>query len=160
MNRKHTILIQWLLCLSWLGSTPVVAQNHNLEVGKNLDIFNTLYSQLDLFYVDSLMPEQTMTAAIRGMLRSLDPYTEYYPEQDQRQLEMMLTGKYAGIGALVKYHTRLGRVVIDEPYEGMPAAEHRRLADDRQDGELRQQSPARRPWHHLHAAHTAPLHRP
>ncbi len=123
MNRKHTILIQWLLCLSWLSSTPVVAQNHNLEVGKNLDIFNTLYSQLDLFYVDSLMPEQTMTAAIRGMLRSLDPYTEYYPEQDQRQLEMMLTGKYAGIGALVKYHTRLGRVVIDEPYEGMPAAE-------------------------------------
>ncbi len=99
------------------------AQNHNLEVGKNLEVFNTLYSQLDLFYVDSLNPGQTMTAAIKGMLRSLDPYTEYYPEEETKQLEMMLTGKYAGIGALVKPHTRLKRVVIDEPYEGMPAAE-------------------------------------
>ena len=99
------------------------AQNHNLEVAKNLEIFNTLYSQLDLFYVDTLSPGQTMTAGIKGMLRSLDPYTEYYPESETKQLEMMLTGKYAGIGALVKYHTRLKRVVVDEPYEGMPAAE-------------------------------------
>jgi carboxyl-terminal processing protease len=97
--------------------------NHQLEVGKNLDIFNALYSNLDLFYVDTLNPKQTMTAAIDGMLRSLDPYTEYYPEEETKNLKMMLTGKYAGIGALVKYHTRLKRVVIDEPYEGMPAAE-------------------------------------
>jgi carboxyl-terminal processing protease len=76
-----------------------------------------------MFYVDSLNPGQTMTAAIKGMLRSLDPYTEYYPEEETKNLEMMLTGKYAGIGALVKYHTRLKRVVIDEPYEGMPAQE-------------------------------------
>jgi carboxyl-terminal processing protease len=109
------LLLPWALC----GT----AQNHNLEVGKNLEIFNTLYSQLDLFYVDSLSPGQTMTAGIKGMLRSLDPYTEYYPEEETKQLEMMLTGKYAGIGALVKYHSRLKRVVIDEPYAGMPAAE-------------------------------------
>ena len=97
--------------------------NHNLEVGKSLDIFNSLYSNLDLFYVDTLNPATTMTAAIDGMLRSLDPYTEYYPESDTKSLKMMLTGKYAGIGALVKYHSRLKRVVIDEPYEGMPAQE-------------------------------------
>ena len=97
--------------------------NHQLEVGKNLDIFNALYSNLDLFYVDTLNPKQTMTAAIDGMLRSLDPYTEYYPEEETKNLKMMLTGKYAGIGAVVKYHTRLKHVVIDEPYEGMPAAE-------------------------------------
>ncbi len=110
------------LCLLMPG-TAKAQQNHNLEVGKNLEIFNTLYSQLDLFYVDTLSPRQTMTAAIKGMLRSLDPYTEYYPQEETKQLEMMLTGKYAGFGALVKYHTRLKRVVIDEPYEGMPAAE-------------------------------------
>lgn len=110
------------LCLLMPG-TAKAQQNHNLEVGKNLEIFNTLYSQLDLFYVDTLSPGQTMTAAIKGMLRSLDPYTEYYPQEETKQLEMMLTGKYAGIGALVKYHTRLKRVVVDEPYEGMPAAE-------------------------------------
>ena len=115
-----------LLCLSVvLGHLSVgVAQgNHNLEVGKQLDIFNALYSQLDMFYVDTLNPVQTMTAGIRGMLRSLDPYTEYYPEEETKNLEMMLTGKYAGIGALVKYHLGLKRVVIDEPYEGMPAQE-------------------------------------
>ena len=50
--------------------------NHNLEVGKSLDIFTSLYSNLDLLYVDTLNPKQTMTAAIKGMLRSLDPYTE------------------------------------------------------------------------------------
>ena len=110
------------LCLLMPGNAKA-QQNHNLEVGKNLEIFNTLYSQLDLFYVDTLSPGQTMTAAIKGMLRSLDPYTEYYPQEETKQLEMMLTGKYAGIGALVKYHTRLKRVVVDEPYEGMPAAE-------------------------------------
>ena len=101
----------------------VAGQNHNLEVGKNLDIFNALYSNLDLFYVDTLNPGQTMTAAIKGMLDSLDPYTEYYPEEETKNLQMMLTGKYAGIGALVKYHQKLKRVVIDEPYENMPAAE-------------------------------------
>ena len=104
---------------------PVTAlgQNHNLEVGKNLDIFNALYSNLNLFYVDTLNARQTMTAAINGMLDSLDPYTEYYPEGETKTLQMMLTGKYAGIGALVKYHQKLKRVVIDEPYQGMPAAE-------------------------------------
>ena len=101
----------------------ITGQNHNLEVGKNLDIFNALYSNLDLFYVDTLNPGQTMTAAIKGMLSSLDPYTEYYPEEATKDLQMMITGKYAGIGALIKYHQRLKRVVIDEPYEGMPAAE-------------------------------------
>ena len=120
MNRRiKTILISLLM----LPLTVSAQTNHQLEVGKNLDIFNALYSNLDLFYVDTLNPKQTMTAAIDGMLRSLDPYTEYYPEEETKNLKMMLTGKYAGIGALVKYHTRLKRVVIDEPYEGMPAAE-------------------------------------
>lgn len=97
--------------------------NHNLEVGKQLDIFNSVYKNLDLLYVDTLNPEENITAAIKGMLKALDPFTEYYPESESKQLEMMLTGKYAGIGALVKYHLKRKRVVIDEPYEGNPAAE-------------------------------------
>ena len=115
----------WPLLLAIIIATSTKAQdaNHNLEVGKNLDIFTSLYSNLDLLYVDTLNPAVTMTAAIDGMLRSLDPYTEYYPASDTKNLKMMLTGKYAGIGALVKYHSRLKRVVIDEPYEGMPAQE-------------------------------------
>ncbi len=126
MTKEIKIMMRLCAWLCLVCIQPAGAQtekNHNLEVGKNLEIFNALYSQLDLFYVDTLNPGQTMTAGIKGMLRSLDPYTEYYPEEDAKQLEMMLTGKYAGIGALVKYHSRLKRVVVDEPYEGMPAAE-------------------------------------
>ena len=57
------------------------------------------------------------------MLRSLDPYTEYYPENKVKELDRMLTGKYAGVGALIRYNQQLKRVVVDEPYENMPAAE-------------------------------------
>ncbi|UPS44105.1 S41 family peptidase [Prevotella sp. E15-22] len=120
MNRRIKTI---LMMVAMLPMTLSAQENHQLEVGKNLDIFNSLYSNLDLFYVDTLNPKQTMTAAINGMLRSLDPYTEYFPEEETKNLQMMLTGKYAGIGALIKYHTRLKHAVIDEPYEGMPAAE-------------------------------------
>ena len=98
-------------------------KNHNFEVGKNLEIFNALYKNLDLMYVDTLDANKVITAGIDAMLNSLDRYTEYYPEERQKDLKTMLTGKYAGIGALIRYHQKLKRVVIDEPYEGMPAAE-------------------------------------
>ncbi|MBR1547249.1 MAG: S41 family peptidase [Prevotella sp.] len=97
-------------------------KNHNLEVAKNLEIFNALYKNLDLMYVDTLDANKVVTTGIDAMLKSLDPYTEYYPEEDQTDLKTMLTGKYAGVGALIRYHQKLKRVVIDEPYEGMPAA--------------------------------------
>ncbi len=98
-------------------------KNHNLEVSKNLEIFNALYKNLDMMYVDTLDANKVVTAGIDAMLNTLDPYTEYYPEDRQKELKTMLTGKYAGIGALIRYHQKLKRVVIDEPYEGMPAAE-------------------------------------
>lgn len=120
---KCAIMLQ-LLLVCW----PVAVQaqgvrNHNFEVAKNLEIFNTLYKQLDLMYVDTLDADKVVTVGIDAMLRSLDPYTEYYPEEKQKELKTMLTGKYAGIGALIRYHRRLKRVVIDEPYAGMPAVE-------------------------------------
>ena len=105
------------------GSQGNTVQNHNLEVGKNLDIFNTVFRNLDLLYVDTINPSQAVTAALKGLTHSLDPYTEYYPESETKNLQMMITGKYAGIGSLIKYHSKLKRVVVDEPYEGMPAAE-------------------------------------
>jgi len=98
-------------------------KNHNLEVAKNLEIFNSLYKHLDIMYVDTLDANKVVGVGIDAMLRSLDPYTEYYPESRQKELKTMLTGKYAGIGALVRYHQKLKRVVIEEPYEGMPAQE-------------------------------------
>ena len=110
--------------LAVLVAVTVQAQkNHNMEVAKNLDIFNQVYKNLDLLYVDTLNPGEVVGTGIKAMLRSLDPYTEYYPESETKNLKMMLTGKYAGIGALIRYHQKQKRVVIDEPYEGMPAAE-------------------------------------
>ena len=69
-------LIAWLLVMLPSAMVAQEMKNHNLEVGKNLDIFNTVYRNLDLFYVDTLNPEKTITAAINGMVRSMDPYTE------------------------------------------------------------------------------------
>lgn len=115
-----------IIALALLAATAGQAQkkeNHNFEVAKNLDIFNAIYKNLDLMYVDTLNPAEVIGNGINAMLGSLDPYTEYYPEDKTKNLKMMITGKYAGIGALIRYHRRLKRVVVDVPYEGMPAAE-------------------------------------
>lgn len=97
--------------------------DHNFEVGKHLDIMNHVYKNLDLLYVDTLNPKDVIGTGINAMLRSLDPYTEYYAQDETKNLRMMLTGKYAGIGALIRKHMKLNRIVIDEPYADMPAAE-------------------------------------
>lgn len=74
-----------------------------------------------MMYVDTLNAEETIGTAITSMLRSLDPYTEYYP--DTKKLKSLLTGQYAGIGSVIRYHQKLKRVVIEEPYEDTPAAQ-------------------------------------
>ena len=118
------IVTAFVLVVSMLSS--VLAQehkNHKFEVAKNLDAFNNIYKGLDLMYVDTLNPGEVIGNGIRAMLKSLDPYTEYYPEEKTKELKHLLTGKYAGIGSIIRWHQRLKNVVIDEPYEGMPAAE-------------------------------------
>ncbi|WP_337949566.1 S41 family peptidase [Prevotella sp.] len=105
---------------------PILAQNtsdHNFRVAKNLDIFNAIYRNLDLMYVDSLDADKTIGTAIRSMMRSLDPYTDYFPEDKAAEYKQMMTGKYAGIGSIISYSFTRKRVIINEPYEGMPAAE-------------------------------------
>ena len=103
-----------------------VAQNssdHNYRVAKNLDVFNAVYRNLDLLYVDSLNADEVVGDAVNQMLRSLDPYTEYYPEDKVGEYKQMLTGKYAGIGSIISYSFTRKNVVINKPYKGMPAAE-------------------------------------
>lgn len=120
MRRFFLSTITMLLALSMQAQTQ---KDHHFEVAKHLDIFNNVYKNLELLYVDTLNPKETIGTAINAMLRSLDPYTEYYAQEDTKDLKMMLTGKYAGIGALIRKHQKLNRIVIDEPYAGMPAAE-------------------------------------
>lgn len=120
--KKLLMLVALVLGLSPSASAQK-SKDHNFEVAKNLDIFNSIYKYLDLMYVDTLDANEVIGNGINAMLRSLDPYTEYYPEDKSKDLKMMLTGKYAGIGSVIRYNQKLKRVVIEEPYEGMPATE-------------------------------------
>ena len=76
-----------------------------------MEIFNAIYKNLDLMYVDTLDAEVVVGNGINAMLRSLDPYTTYYPEQKMNELKNLLTGKYAGVGAVVRYNFQLQRVL-------------------------------------------------
>ena len=122
MAKTKWMLSVCLLASFWVTADAQTAKNHRFEVAKNLDLFNNIYKNLDLLYVDTLNPGDVIGTGIRAMLGSLDPYTEYYPESETKNLRMMITGKYAGIGAVIRYHQRLKRVVIDEPYADMPAS--------------------------------------
>lgn len=104
--------------------------DRNFQVAKNLDIFNAIVKEIDMFYVDTIDPNKTIRAGIDHMLYSLDPYTEYYPEDDRDELEMMLKGTYGGIGSIIRYNPKTKYTVVAEPYEGMPAAESGLKAGD------------------------------
>ena len=96
--------------------------DRNFQIAKNLDTFNSIVKELDMFYVDTLDPNKTVREGIDYMLSSLDPYTEYYPEDDQAELQQMLNASFGGIGSLITYNQKLKRSMIAEPFEGTPAA--------------------------------------
>lgn len=123
---KKTLLFIVLCLLN--SAMNIMAQDkyekeHNFNVAKNLETFSAIYKYLDIMYVDTLNANDVVGYGVNAMLRSLDPYTVYYPEENVKDLNMMISGKYAGVGALIRYNMELKRVVIDEPYENMPAAE-------------------------------------
>ena len=120
-QRKKIITLLGLLFF-WGQVLPGQAQKDNrFEVSKNLEIFNTLVKEVDMFYVDSVDVEKTVRRGIAAMLGGLDPYTEYYPEQEMDKLKFMTTGEYGGIGSYIR-ERKEGGVYIIEPFEGMPAA--------------------------------------
>lgn len=96
--------------------------NRSFQIAKNLDIFNSIVKELDMFYVDTINANKTIRGGIDAMLYSLDPYTEYFPEEDQTELEQMLKNSYGGIGSIITWNPKLKRSMIAEPYENMPAA--------------------------------------
>ena len=95
--------------------------DRNFTISKYLDIFHSVFRELDMMYVDTIDVAETIEDGIQSILAELDPYTVYYPEEEDEDLKMMLTGKYAGVGAVIRYHQKHDRVVIVEPYEDMPA---------------------------------------
>jgi carboxyl-terminal processing protease len=102
--------------------TPVYAfgdGQKSFEISRQFDIFNSLFRELDQYYVDSVNPEKVLKNGIEGMMSSYDPYTNYIPESEKEDLQMITTGEYGGIGAVIG--VRNGKVLVIEPYQNMPA---------------------------------------
>ena len=110
------------LALGTLGLVSFRAASDNeryFEIAKNLDIFATLFKEVNTYYVDEITPAKLVKTGIEAMLRSLDPYTNYIPEDDIEDFRTMTTGQYGGIGASVV--KRNGKTVVQSAYEGYPA---------------------------------------
>lgn len=108
----------------------VPKRGDDAAIVRNLDIFNSLYKELNTFYVDTLNPQKSIETAINAMLDDIDPYTEYFPAKKQDEIMVVSTGEYGGIGSYIM-QDKQKRVCISEPYEGSPAARAGLKAGDR-----------------------------
>ena len=120
IQRSKILIRIFLLFLILLPVEGKSQADNRFEVSKNLDVFNALVKEVDMFYVDSVDVEKTVRTGIDAMLSTLDPYTEYIPEQEMGDLKFITTGEYGGIGSFIR--ERDGGVYIIEPFAGMPAA--------------------------------------
>lgn len=122
MRRRIPFIVFPLAVLSILTLLAFSNDRRKFNLSQQLNIFNTIIKELDLFYVDTIAPDKLIKNGVDAMLSRLDPYTVYYSEDDADELKMMITGKYAGIGSIIRYHTDKKTTVIAEPYDNMPAA--------------------------------------
>ena len=123
--KKYTLIIG----LSSASILSLGFVDNFFEISKNLDIFSSLYKELNIFYVDETDAGALMKTGIDAMLESLDPYTTYIPESEKEDFEFMTTGQYGGIGAII---TKNGDwVLVSEPYEGFPADKAGLIAGDK-----------------------------
>lgn len=119
MNRKKIWVGIAIIIIIGGGFYSFTQDQKNFEVAKNLDIYHTLFRELNMFYVDEVNPNDLIKTSIDEMLSSLDPYTNYISEDQIEDFRFMTTGEYAGIGALISKQN--DKIVIAEPYEGFPA---------------------------------------
>lgn len=117
--RKYINIFLCLFCLNIAVNASTDNEQRTFRINKNLSIFNSIFRELDLFYVDTLSYDKMVKTTIDNMLNKLDPYTVYMPEEETDDLKFMTTGEYAGIGAMIMKNDK--NVVVSEPYEGMPA---------------------------------------
>ena len=114
--------IKWGIIIVLLVSTTVAFRQpaeKYFEIAKSLDIFATLFKEVNAYYVDEVDPEDLIRKGIDGMLETLDPYTDYIPEDEMESFRIATTGQYAGIGALIGIIN--DKIVITQPYENFPA---------------------------------------
>lgn len=124
--RKKIIITGILVLVLGAGFTTI--NNRDLEIVKNLDIYCTLFRELNMFYVDETSPEELVTTSINSMLNELDPYTTYIPEKEMDDFNFQTTGEYGGIGSLIRKAD--DQIIIADPYENFPAAKSGLRAGD------------------------------
>lgn len=113
------IVFSLLLVVGVSTGFLVNQESRDFRIAKNLDIFFSLFRELNTFYVDEIDPEKVIKAGIDNMLKTLDPYTVYFPETEAGEFTILTTGKYGGIGSLVR--STGDYVTISEVYKGFPA---------------------------------------
>ena len=122
-NKKRTLLITAIASVVIAATVTLFsfrsADDNYFEISRNIDIFATLFRELNIYYVEETKPSDLIQRGIDSMLVSLDPYTQYIPESDMDDYRYLTTGQYGGVGALIGQ--RDGFVIITDPYEGFPA---------------------------------------
>ena len=123
MNKKmkKICLASVFVSIFTLNSGVAISQqaNKSFEISKNLDIFSSIYKELEMFYVDSINSAEAIKNGADAMLGKLDPYNQYIPESEKEDFKAMTTGEYGGIGSVIQ--KRDNYVIISDPYEDMPA---------------------------------------
>lgn len=126
-NKRWIITISVFVVVSFSAGF-VALDDKDFKIAKNLDIFYTLFRELNLYYVDDTDPEKLINAGIEGMLESLDPYTSFIPESQMDDFKFITTGEYGGIGAIIR---KAGKyAMVAEPYKGFPADKAGLMAGD------------------------------
>ncbi len=116
--RRRVKLLGIVLAIGLALAFTVPGERY-FDIAKSLDIFATLFKEVNAYYVDDVDPKKLISTGIIGMLESLDPYTDYIPEEDLEAFSIQTTGQYAGIGALIGVVNK--KIVVTNPYEGFPA---------------------------------------
>lgn len=114
---KKQVLIPILALAVLVGASSF--KSDFFEIAKQIEIFTTLFKELNMNYVDETNPAELMDSAIKNMLGELDPYTQFLNEQDVESYKINNSGEYSGIGALVRSYEN--KLVIVEPYQGYAA---------------------------------------
>ena len=128
MKKRNFLFTFTAIIIIAFSVTALKSDDKSFEISKQLNIFATLFREVNMFYVDEVNPGDLVSTGIKSMLRSLDPYTVYYPESEMEDVKLMTTGEYAGIGSIIS--KKGDKVIIREPYKNSPAAKAGLLPGD------------------------------
>lgn len=122
-DMKRVIISLFMACAMTFTFTQLSAQSKSFKLGQWTEIQQSILKELNKSYVDSLPVDRIMRAGVDAMLEALDPYTIYIPEEENDDLQMMLSKTYGGIGAII-HKKKDENVIINEPYAGSPAQKY------------------------------------